>query len=41
MGASIVSGVYAPPVLEPSGHVLDAMSLAIVNGGAKVGHRAE
>ena len=29
VGASIVAGVYAPPVLEPSEHVLDSVPLAI------------
>ena len=29
MGASIVAGVDAAPVLEPAEHVLDAMALAV------------
>ena len=29
MGASVVAGVDAPPVLEPSEHVLDLVALAI------------
>ena len=29
MGASVVAGVNAPPVLEPSEHVLDLVPLAI------------
>jgi hypothetical protein len=29
MGASVVAGSDAPPVLEPSGHVLDLVALPI------------
>ncbi len=29
MGASVVAGVYAPPILELSEHVLDLGALAI------------
>ena len=31
MGASVVTGVDAPPVLEPAEHVLDLVPLAIEN----------
>ena len=32
MGAAVVSGVDAPPILEPSEHVLDLVALLVEDG---------
>jgi len=37
VGASVVAGVDAPPVLEPAEHILDLVALAIEHGSCGIG----